>query len=107
MKGMIFLDDNFRIVELPTTPSKQTWEAFIERISYAFFDIPERMQWFHRTYYQFDEMNSLFDKVKPGLYSYDAEEDYWSTERDRDTIYKVGQIYASVNRLPLSGCEEE
>ena len=106
MKGMIFLDDNFKIVELPTTPSKQTWEAFIEKVSFAFFDIPERMQWFHKTFYQFDEMNSLFNKTKTGLYTYDAEEDYWATEKDRDVIYKVGQIYASTCRYPLEGDEK-
>lgn len=106
MKGMIFLDDNLRIVDLPTVIDQNHWDRFIEKVEYAFFDIPERMQWFHRTFHEFDTMNSLFDKTQTGLYSYDAWDDYWSMEKNRDLINKIGQIYAKQARLPLEGVEE-
>ena len=116
MKGIIFLDDNYRPVELPMwfyTPHYPKWQEhkkefkdFIHKIYYIFFDIPERMKWFQNTYFEYDEMNSIFEKHECGCYSYDEDGDYWYKETDRDIIFNVSQAYIENTKQPLSDCED-
>ena len=107
MIGMIFLDDKFNVIDIPLPEkcTQETWNNFTDKIVYAFFDIPERHQWFRKTYKKFDKLDGLFDKTETGLYSYDKEDEYWSRETDRETIYRIGIIYSGRTRHPLSGKE--
>ncbi len=104
MKGMIFLDKDFKSVKLPEgkNVTKEEFKNFIHQVYYAYFDIPERMKWFVRTYRDFDEMNSIFMKqYQPGgiVYSYDQDADYWCTERDLRIRFRVFKIYNNLNNV--------
>ena len=94
MIGMIFLDDNFKEVDLPKeTCTKEEFKDFIHKVYYIRFTIPERMQWFIDTYRKHDEMNSIFAKKFCSIYSYDEAFDYWFAESDKRITKAINDIY--------------
>lgn len=94
MIGMIFLDDNFKEVDLPKeTCTKEEFKDFIHKVYYICFTIPERMRWFQDTYRKHDEMNSIFAKRFCSIYSYDEEFDYWFVESDGRITKLINDIY--------------
>ena len=103
MKGIIFLDKNFKTVPLPRIEAclKEfgVWIDFTSKCRYVFFAIPERMQWFKDVYKDIDDMNSIFGKVTCDVYTYDADDDYWSKETDQAIIHRVFEAYAKNQEL--------
>ena len=94
MKGIMFLDDNFKEVDLPKeTCTKEEFKDFIHKVWYICFVIPERMNWFKTVYSKHDEMNSIFMKTKCGVYSYDWDDDYWFYVKSDLVSNKVYNIY--------------
>ena len=96
MKGIMFLDDNFKPVKLPSV-DRDAWIEFTEKARYGFFNIPERMNWFKSSYQGLDEINSIFLKTKMGVYTYSEEDEYWHHERDKSIFDKVQSIYFAYN----------
>ena len=96
MKGIMFLDKDFKPIKLPKVDDV-SWIEFIDKARYAFFNIPERMKWFKETYQKLDEMNSIFAKTGDGVYTYSEEDDYWFKETEKFITHHVVGIYNEIS----------
>lgn len=111
MKGIGFFDKDFKPVNLPNADECKkhysVWLDFMEKTTYIFFDIPERMKWFIETYRDIDDINSIFAKTGDGVYTYSLEDDYWFKETDRAILTRVYKEYALTQTYPLQDNQEE
>lgn len=109
MKGIIFLDTEFKQVNEPEFNSVDDWDQFMMNVDYIFIGNSKSLESFNDLRHTFEKGKTPF--VAPGPYTWDTVKEEWVNAyveyyKWKSLVYKLGQLYSMQAKLPLEGIEE-